>query len=193
MWPVYPLSAGAPAASRWWGRRRPPPLPPGQADRYDWSGGGLADVLRVLVGQGLDRLAYLLWASWAAESLPALVAAVGQDLCRAIDPDPPQGRPVLGVLVHEQAREARRVDVSQSLQRHGGFGFAVDGGVQHVVDQCEHHGDQVWPAVRGERGQSPDPGCREPEPRPVLVHLTIVLNGAQLCDDSQPGTVSYAP
>ncbi len=68
--------------------------------------------------------------------------------------DPPQLRPILVVVVDEEAHLWVALDVGQAAQPLRGLRFGVHRGVDDPVVQCEHHRHQVWTSVGGGGGQS---------------------------------------
>ena len=83
--------------------------------------------------------------------------AVVMDCGNTVGADPPQLRPVIGVVVDQQAHLRVPLDVGEPAQPLGCLGFGVDGCIDDVVVQREHHRHQMRPAVEGGGGQ---PGYR---------------------------------
>ena len=75
------------------------------------------------------------------------------DTSCAVDPNPPQRRPVLVVTVHEQGCRTVGPEIPHAAQIERGFGFGVDGRVHGVTTEHETARDQVRTVFRCHRGK----------------------------------------
>src|SRR5262249_4665874 len=88
------------------------------------------------------------------------------------DPDPPQGRPVVVVVVDQDHGPTGGDEVAQAPQAPGGLGLVIDGADQAAGAHREAHRDEVHGTVGAGGGQ---PGHRGGgEALPQVVHPAII-------------------
>src|SRR5262245_11687144 len=134
-------SAG-PLGHRYRPRRRPRG-PAGDVEGEDRARRRAFAILRVLVDQRSDRLLDL--------------SVGGDDATVAVEPHPPQARPVLVVGVDEQAGGPGRFDVRRTAQPRAALGLVVDRAVHDVVAPGEADRHDVRQALRADRGAATHP------------------------------------
>src|SRR5207245_1082612 len=151
-------------------RRPPPPLRRGH--RQHRPVGAAFAVLRVPLREEVPR----------AVRLPAF----GEHLRRSSDPHPPEARPVLFVVIHEERRPRALAYVPQPSKVARAFGLVVDGAVEPDPLQREADRHQVRPPV-GLAGREPrDPRPLHQPSHPRLVHGTSVVHSGSMKPPSSP-------
>ena len=88
-----------------------------------------------------------------------------------IDTDPPQGRPVLAVVVDQQRHRRGHPHVLEPAQRQGRLGFSVDRRVDELTLNSEATWHDVRPSVRTDGGQAPYASFMDAAPHRRDVHL----------------------
>jgi hypothetical protein len=124
------------------GRR--PAAPPRHLYRDDRAAGRLPGVLGVLIAQGGQGQGHLAW-------------VVGHPSA-AVQPDPPQHRPVLAVLIDEQACAAGRPEVVEPAKLRASLGLVIDRGVDGVFVDREADRDEVRYSIGANGSQMGDSG-----------------------------------
>ncbi len=88
----------------------------------------------------------------------------------AVDPDPPERRPVLRVVVDEECDGGLGAHVLEALERQRRLRLGVDGGVHGRADQREAARHQMRPPVGAHGAQPPDPGRRDAGTHRLPIH-----------------------
>src|SRR5262249_30409129 len=135
--------------------RRPAP-PAAHLDRHDRAGRRCVAILRVLRRETGDR--------------GGVLSAAIDHSSGTVDPHPPQSRPVVVVVVDEQADVRVRAHVLESLQRTTALRFRVDRRHDRVAVQRKTHRDDVGAPVVAHRRQPGDARCAESPALLVGVH-----------------------
>src|SRR5665647_2270145 len=152
VWPVG-LAEG-------WATARRPGCPAVDHDANERARGCQRRVLRVLLRQSRKR-----------EPPPLRIDRQNRRV--PVDPDPPQSRPVVVVLVDEHAHPRVRLDVRQPTERTGRFWLRIHRSPHVVSHEGEDDRNKVRATFRGGRGKPPDTSLLEPFTRP-LVHAPTV-------------------
>lgn len=130
-------------------------------------------VLRILRGQSIDC------------TLGLLGAGV-EDLCAAVDADPPDGGPVVVVMIDQQARTPRLGDVPEPAKSGRGFRLVVDAGIDGIAEYCEYERHNVRNAGCVSRRQVSHPRGFESCSRIVHNHS---VSGSRVAQAAADGTV----
>lgn len=143
------------------------PCSPGiDVDRDDGTGRWLTSILLVLLREVGERSAVF-------DTSP-------NDPCGAVDTNPPEGGPVLDVMVYEERGRWVHAEVVKASQRDCRLGLCIDRRVESLATQYEAARNQVRKVSGSDGGQMPDSGLLYPAAHRWTVHFQTLDPGREV-------------